>query len=130
MRPAGAFELGELAEEVEVVENPEAATVTGDGHFVALHCEVVDGDAGKVGREMVPAIAVVSREVDRGLGAGVYEAGLFRVFLQDAGEVVNRNAIDDRRPGLPVVGGPEEIGTGVVETVAGGTDIGYGGVMT
>ena len=63
----GAFELGELAEEVEVVQNPKTATVAGDGHFVTLNGEVVDGDAGKVGRQGLPAIAVVSREVDGGL---------------------------------------------------------------
>ena len=89
-----------LAERRQVVEDPERAALGGDDQVVALHDHVGDRDDGQVALERLPVRAVVERDVEAGLGAGVEQAAADRVFAHDAREGRVGDAGDDLRPGL------------------------------
>ena len=69
--------------------------------------------------------------MEPGLGAGVEHAGAARIGPDHPGEVVGRDRevagagarAGDRPPCLAVVGGPVEVGGGIVELVAGGGEV-------
>src|SRR5207249_2684388 len=62
-----------LPQRLQVVEDPERATVRAEHEVVVLDHEVVDGNDRQVAAKSLPAAAVVERDVRAGLGAGVQQ---------------------------------------------------------
>ena len=111
----------------QVVEDPERTPVGRDDQIRALDLEVVHRGDREVRAPATPRRAVVERDVEPGLGAGVEHAGAVRVGPDHAGVVVGRDRevarAGDRLPALAVVGGPVQVGGGIVELVAGGGEV-------
>ena len=125
---AGFVEGGvglDLAEDGDVIEDPEAAAVRADDEVVVVDDDIADRGGGHVLAERLPVVAVVEGEVDCALGAGVEQAFAHRVFADGVDVLVVGNAVDDFVPGLAAVVGAEDVRAEVVE--AKGVDGGVGG---
>jgi hypothetical protein len=89
-----------LAQQSEVVENPECSPLGRRHQIVVLDREIGDGHDGEVERERLPVEAVVERDVDPGLGPDVQEAPPLHVLANDANEARLRQVPVDPLPGL------------------------------
>src|SRR5579884_370459 len=108
---------GKLAQQRDILENPERAAVGRGDEIVVLADQVVDRTERQVKLERLPVVAVVEAGVGAGLRAGIEKPLAFRVLAADAGEGAGRNAGGDFGPGLAEVMGAVEIGGDVVVLV-------------
>ena len=122
----------ELTQWGDVVENPEAATVGGNGEVVIFHHDIAHRRCGQVQTERLPVIAVVEGYVDGAFGSGEEHALTFRVLANGIDVFVVGNAVDDLGPGLAAVAGAQDVRPQVVEaqrvdSCIGGVGIGVAG---
>ena len=112
--------VARLAHRAEVVEDPEGAPLGRNHQVVALDLQVGDRRDRQVELERLPVGAVVERDVEAELGAGVEQPLARRVLAHDAHEVVGRNAVlavGQQIPVGAVVVGAEDVRPEVVEPV-------------
>ena len=83
----------ELAQWIDVVENPERAAVRGDYEIVVLNDEVVHRRGRQIQFERTPVGAVVERNVDAALGARVEQSALLWIFADGAHETAFGNSV-------------------------------------
>ena len=107
----------ELADRREVVQHPEGAAVRSDDEVAVLRVDVADRAIGQVDLQRLPVLAVVERDEDAGLGAGVEEALAGRVLPNDVDVAARGNPLRDQRPALPAVASPVDVRVDVVDPV-------------
>ena len=104
-----------LAQRPDAIEDVEPAPVRRDDEIVRLDDQIADLRVGQVERKRLPVIAVVVRDVEAVLRAGVEQAAPRLVLADDVRVVVAADAGDDLRPGRAVVVRAEEVRREVVE---------------
>ena len=120
----GAGDRGtELPQRRDVVDHPEAATVRGGDQVTVAHGEVVHGHHRQVELEPLPVEAIVGREPDAALRAGVQHPRLLVILTDDARELGWCDAGVDARPRAAEVRGLPEIRSHVVELVPVGGNV-------
>src|SRR5580658_3537181 len=116
-RADGLGICGDLAQRSDVVENPEAATVSTDDQIVHVVIggggEIAERSGRKVLAQRLPVIAVIEADVDGGLSAGKEQARLLGIGAENvhpaSGAFVAGQAVDDAGPSLAAVGSaPDE----------------------
>ncbi len=85
----------------QVVEHPEGAAVGGDYQAVVLHHQVVHRHGGQIELQLLPVRAIVDRDPDACLSAGIQQALALGIFAHGMDVVAFRNAGRDLRPALP-----------------------------
>src|SRR5205814_6990559 len=95
----------------------------GDYEIVGLDQKVGDLHVGKIQRQGSPVVAVVPRDVDTVLGAGIEKAAAFGILAHGMHEVVTANAANDLRPCLSVVMGAVKVRSAVVVLIVLGGEV-------
>ena len=93
----------DLAQRRHVVEHPDRAALRRGDEVVAVDEQVAHPRDRQVALQRLPRVAVVERDVDAGVGAGVEQAFLDGIGADDGDEMAVRQSIRDLRPGLAVV---------------------------
>ena len=107
-----------LTQRRDVVHDVEPAAVRRDDEIAVLDGDVVDRRVRQVLPQRLPFRAVVERNVDAVLGAQIQQLRLLDVLANRAREVGRADAVGDRRPGLAVIVGPEDVRLEVVLLIA------------
>ena len=110
----------------DVVEDPDTTAVRADHQIVfpRVHEDVVDGHGRHVQLQRPPDFTAVAGKIDAYLVAEEQQILGARVLVDNVDRPVIRQAVDDRRPVLPVVVTDVNVGAVVVAIVAvkGGID--------
>ena len=117
-----------LSQRRDVVEDVEAAAVRRNRDRVGLDPDVRDRHVGQVQRQRLPVIAVVVRDVEAVLRAGVEQAAARRILADGVHVVLRGDAGDDLRPRLAEVTRPEDVGREVAEQRLLDRDVGAAGL--
>ena len=87
----------DLPERADVVQDPDAAAVRADDQIVAVNREVAHGRGRQVQLQRLPVVAVVERDEDAELGAGVEQTAPLRILFDrlqvDAGRKTARDLL-------------------------------------
>ena len=110
--------VGELPQQRHVVDHPEGSPMSGGDQIVAVHRQVAHTRSGQVELQGLPPAAVVERDIDSGLGAGIQQSAPDRVLANRARVRARGNAVGDGRPGLAVVRRPPQVRLEVVLLVS------------
>ena len=109
----------EFLERRDVVEHEQSAAVRRNHQIVLPRHElhVPHGSRGEAAPDLFPGGAVVARVEQPCVGAEDEETALVRILSDHPRRIRRGQAARQVDPGLPVVGGPEDIWAVVVELV-------------
>src|SRR3954469_24471194 len=99
-----------------VVENPESATVRGDGDIVAFDNQIADGTGRKIEAKGSPGVTVVERKVHAALGSGEEQAFAAGIFADDVDDLALGDSGDDLLPGFPGIARAVDVRPHVVKS--------------
>ncbi len=118
-----AHAVGELAERRNAVEHPHRAAMRGGNEIAAVDMKIANRGPRQIELQWLPVRAVVGREVDARLRAGVEQTAPHRIFANRARVRAVGDAGRDLRPRLSEIGGLVQVRLEVVLLVAIGRDV-------
>ena len=98
MRPVPGAGVRELAQRLDVVEDPEAAAVRCDHQIVVVDVEIAHRRVRKIQLQRLPHVAVVERNRDGALASRVEQTRHLRIGAYRVHRFVARQAVRDLRP--------------------------------
>ncbi len=121
--------LGGLADDREIVEDPEAAPLRRGDEVVLADGQVGDWHGRQVQVERLPVVAVVEGDEHAALGAGIQQSPPLGILAHDAYEVVLRQIVVDLVPVIAVIRHLVDVRPEVVHLVAGYRDVDRAGIV-
>ena len=94
---------GRLADRSDIIQHPQAATISCDNQVVVLDLEVVDRHGRETELQRLPAAAIIHGYHHTGLGAQVENAGFLRILTNHKGGAVGLEVSIDAGPGLAII---------------------------
>ena len=105
----------DLSQRRDVIEHPKRTAMGCNNEIVLLDHQIVDGRDRQIQLERLPVCAVIERNKHAQLGAGVKQAGFFRIFAHGVHISAVRNAVCDRRPGFAQISRFENVWLEIIE---------------
>ena len=120
---------GTVSHRCEVVQDPKAAPLRSREQVTVMHLEVSDGHYREIALPLLPVGAVVKRDVQPQLGAGVEQALQLRIFPHHTHPCFILDAVHDASPTATVILCLVDVRSKIVELVIGGNHVGLGRVV-
>ena len=95
----------DLAQRGHVVEHPEGAAMSRHDEVVIFHHQIVDRRGRQIHLQRLPMRAVIERNINAELGAGVEQAAAFRIFAHGVDVGAVGDSVGDGGPALAGVAG-------------------------